>query len=117
LWRGKELEIEGVEDVGKAVEGAGRVVGEATDGVVERSILGVVGAEGLEQPRNDLDYEKIKHGHEKRHPDAKSDVMRQAGDDLLPITKAQDAGEEEVPCAVQQVEAAEQPEEVAEVDA
>jgi hypothetical protein len=112
----KDFEAERIEGASKAVERAGCVIGKASYGVVERSI-GVVGAEGLEQAGNDLNHEAIKHGPEKRHPDAKSDVVGKPCDDLLPITKAQNAGEEEVTCAIHEVKATQQPEEVAEVSA
>ncbi len=112
----KDFEAERIEGAGNAVEGAGRVIGQASYSVVER-LIGLVGAERLEQPSNDLNHEAIKHGAEKRHPDAKSNVVRKPCDDFLPITKAQNAGEEEVTGAVHEVKATQQPEEVADVAA
>ncbi len=78
---------------------------------------GPLRTEGHEHSRHDPDYKEIKQRAEKRHRDAKSEVVGQSGNDRLPITQTQNAGEEEVTCPIHEVKAAQQPEEVAEITA
>ena len=111
----EQLEAEGIEGAGEAIEGAGGVVRESANGVVEAAVLGAVGAEGLEDAHHELNDEEVESGAEERHGDAQGDVVREAGDDGFPVADTDDAGEEEVAGAVHEIEAAEKPEEVAEV--
>ena len=113
----EQLDAERVEGSGETVEGAGGVVGEPANGVVEAAVLGAVGAEGLEDAHHELDDEEVERGAEERHGDTEGEVVREAGDDGFPVAYADDAGEEEVAGAVHEIEAAEEPKEIAEVGA